>query len=124
MLLIQVIDTGIGIEEDKYDLIFNRFYQIPSEDKSGTVVGTGIGLHLCREFVKLHNGTISVRSQVGKGSTFTVSLPIELPEIQEIISSPDKSDTAGVGERTGISEENEILGQTQQEKYGDAYGAE
>lgn len=115
MLLIQVIDTGIGIEEDKYDLIFNRFYQIPSEDKSGTVVGTGIGLHLCREFVKLHNGAISVRSQVGKGSTFTVSLPIELPEIQEIISSPDKSDTGGVGERTGISEENEIFGQTQQE---------
>ena len=114
LLLIQVSDTGIGIAEDKYDLIFNRFYQIPSEDKSGTVVGTGIGLHLCREFVKLHNGAISVRSEVGKGSTFTVSLPIELPEIQEIITSPDKPDTTGNVESGGVSEPENLSEQLQE----------
>lgn len=105
MLLIQVNDTGIGIEEDKYDLIFNRFYQIPSEDKSGTVVGTGIGLHLCREFVKLHNGSINVKSEIGKGTTFTVSLPVELPEIQEIISSPDKNEIIESMEKEEVHEQ-------------------
>ena len=88
-LLIQITDTGIGIEADKQDLIFNRFYQIPAEEGANPIIGTGIGLHLCREFVKLHNGTISVKSEPGKGSTFTVCLPVELPEIHEIISSPD-----------------------------------
>lgn len=78
------------------------------------MVGTGIGLHLCREFVKLHNGAISVRSEVGKGSTFTVSLPIELPEIQEIITSPDKPDTTGNVESGGVSEPENLSEQLQE----------
>ncbi len=88
-LLIQVTDTGIGIEEDKCELIFNRFYQVPSENEASSVTGTGIGLHICREFVKLHDGTISVESKPGKGSTFTVSLPLALSETEEVISAPE-----------------------------------
>lgn len=88
-LLIQVTDTGIGIDEDKCDLIFNRFYQVPSDSETSSVAGTGIGLHICREFVKLHDGTITVKSEPGKGSTFTVSLPLVLSEMEEVISAPE-----------------------------------
>jgi signal transduction histidine kinase/ligand-binding sensor domain-containing protein/DNA-binding response OmpR family regulator len=91
-LLIQIADTGIGIDPDKYELIFTRFYQIPSGDNTNTTVGTGIGLHICREFVKLHNGTISVAGGPGKGSIFTIALPVALSEIEEVISTPDKND--------------------------------
>ncbi|MDH6303419.1 signal transduction histidine kinase/ligand-binding sensor domain-containing protein/DNA-binding response OmpR family regulator [Parabacteroides sp. PF5-5] len=87
-LCIQISDTGIGIPEDKQELIFNRFYQIPPENEANATIGTGIGLHICREFVKMHNGTITVKSELGKGSTFTVSLPVILSEIEEIISVP------------------------------------
>ncbi|MDR2920705.1 MAG: response regulator [Tannerella sp.] len=91
-LLIHIADTGIGIEPDKHELIFNRFYQVPATgNQVETTVGTGIGLHICREFVKLHNGAISVKSEPGKGSTFTVALPVTLSEIEEIISTPDET---------------------------------
>lgn len=94
-LLIQVADSGIGIKQDKHELIFNRFYQIPSDSKEDSPVGTGIGLHICREFVKLHNGTITVQSEPGKGSTFTVSLPVSLSGIEEIISNPHAAESNG-----------------------------
>lgn len=111
-LLIQIADTGIGIERDKYDLIFNRFYQIPSGDKTDTTVGTGIGLHICKEFVKLHDGTITVESEPGKGSIFTVALPVTMSEIEEIISMPVKPDSTISGEEPDIENsklENTIL---------------
>lgn len=81
-LLIMVEDTGIGIPEDKIDKIFTNFFTL---DGSGS--GTGIGLSLVLEFVKLHGGDIQVTSKVGKGSCFTVILPVvpsENAEIQEI----------------------------------------
>ncbi|MDR1645898.1 MAG: response regulator [Tannerellaceae bacterium] len=88
-LLIQVADTGIGIEPEHCELIFNRFYQAPSANKAGANAGTGIGLHLCREFAKVHNGAISVKSEKGKGSVFTLSLPILTGNVREVISAPD-----------------------------------
>lgn len=109
-LLIQVTDTGIGIASDQYELIFNRFYQIPSKDETDSTVGTGIGLHLCREFVKIHNGTISVESKPGEGSTFTVALPVVLSEIEEVISTPGKVD-ANIPEKE-IEPENHKLENT------------
>jgi signal transduction histidine kinase/ligand-binding sensor domain-containing protein/DNA-binding response OmpR family regulator len=87
-LLIQISDTGIGIVPEQLELIFNRFYQVPPTDQTASVVGTGIGLHLCREFAKIHNGTISVKSEWNKGSSFCLSLPVKQENIQEIISSP------------------------------------
>ncbi|GHU57270.1 hybrid sensor histidine kinase/response regulator [Bacteroidia bacterium] len=90
-VLIQIADTGIGIPPEHLELIFNRFYQVPSTDKSSSTIGTGIGLHLCREFAKIHNGTITVKSEYGKGSTFSLSLPVQLENIQEMISTPHAS---------------------------------
>ncbi len=73
-LFIEVSDTGIGIPEDKLDKIFSRFFQV---DTTGQVEkGTGIGLSLVAEFVKLHGGEIFVKSEMGKGSCFTVKLPV------------------------------------------------
>lgn len=73
-LVIRTEDTGIGIPADKTEKIFTRFFQV---DSSGQVEkGTGIGLSLVAEFVKLHNGEIFVSSEVNKGSCFTVVLPV------------------------------------------------
>ncbi len=72
-----VRDSGAGIPAGKLDRIFDRFYQV---DNSLTreQEGTGIGLALTRELVELHQGSISVSSEPGKGTQFTVVLPLEL----------------------------------------------
>jgi signal transduction histidine kinase/ligand-binding sensor domain-containing protein/CheY-like chemotaxis protein/AraC-like DNA-binding protein len=74
-LTIVIGDTGIGIPEDKHDRIFDRFFQNET-DLSVLNQGSGIGLSIVREFVQLHEGTITVASQPGSGSTFTVQLPV------------------------------------------------
>jgi DNA-binding response OmpR family regulator len=86
-LLIEVSDTGIGIAADQLELIFNRFYQVPLACKSVDAVGTGIGLHICREYARVHNGSITVKSEPGKGSTFTLSLPFNQENVHEVVSS-------------------------------------
>lgn len=73
-VVIKVIDTGIGIPLEKQDKIFERFYQ--AEIPSNLVnQGSGIGLSIVQEFVKVHGGTIEVESSPGRGSCFTVALP-------------------------------------------------
>ncbi|SHO59491.1 hybrid sensor histidine kinase/response regulator transcription factor [Algoriphagus zhangzhouensis] len=72
---IVVSDNGIGIPEDKLGHIFDRFYQVDDE-YSRTGSGTGIGLTLVWELVKILNGEISVSSKEGESTTFTVRLPI------------------------------------------------
>lgn len=71
---IQVKDTGIGISPQDQKKLFQPFKQIDST-LSRKYVGTGLGLSLVKKMVEMHNGTISLESEVGKGSTFTVSLP-------------------------------------------------
>ncbi|MCB0597488.1 MAG: response regulator [Lewinellaceae bacterium] len=74
-LQIAVADTGRGIPASQLDKIFNRFYQIDgSATRHGE--GTGIGLTLTKELVKLLSGAISVESEIGEGTIFTVMLPI------------------------------------------------
>ncbi len=74
-LALHIRDTGVGIPEDKLPFIFDRFYQVDdSHTRAGE--GTGIGLALTRELVKLMDGVISVKSQSGQGTTFEVLLPI------------------------------------------------
>jgi PAS domain S-box-containing protein len=68
---VTITDNGIGIKPEKIDLIFEPFYTF----KAG-VEGTGLGLSVCRGIVQAHNGEIRVESQPGKGSSFTVLLPI------------------------------------------------
>lgn len=74
-LEIRVIDTGIGIAADKRERIFDPFFQ---NDIPGSMLnqGSGIGLSITREFVKLHNGEIFVESEFNEGSCFTVLLPL------------------------------------------------
>ena len=73
-LEIAVSDTGIGMTEAQQAVVFEAFVQ--AEDAtSHTYGGTGLGLAICRDFCELMGGTISVQSSLGKGSTFTVSLP-------------------------------------------------
>lgn len=71
--LIQVADTGKGIPADKLPRIFDRFYQV--DNHSANKTGSGIGLHLVKEYVSLHEGTITVESTEDKGSVFSVKIP-------------------------------------------------
>ena len=68
---ITVADTGMGIPSEEQGLIFDRFYK-----KHEDIQGAGIGLSLCKNIVEHYNGTLSVSSQVGRGTTFTVMLPL------------------------------------------------
>ncbi|RNL56645.1 hybrid sensor histidine kinase/response regulator transcription factor [Pedobacter jejuensis] len=74
LLLISVSDSGIGIENDKLNRIFDRFFQ---SDIPGSLVnqGSGIGLSITKEFVRLHGGDVTAESSVGIGSTFIVKIP-------------------------------------------------
>jgi len=74
ILAIEIKDSGIGIPADQHDKIFERFFQT---DVPASMVnqGTGIGLAITKEFVKLHNGIITVKSEPEKGTCFTVLLP-------------------------------------------------
>ncbi len=72
---IAVQDTGIGIAPEDQAAIFEEFRQVGS-DSAGKREGTGLGLALAKKFVELHGGKIWVQSQVGKGSTFTFTLPV------------------------------------------------
>ncbi|RKG84991.1 ATP-binding protein [Corallococcus terminator] len=69
-----VQDTGVGIPEEELPRIFNRFHRVEGV-RGRSHEGTGIGLALVQELVKLHGGTVRVRSTPGTGTTFTVSLP-------------------------------------------------
>jgi DNA-binding response OmpR family regulator/anti-sigma regulatory factor (Ser/Thr protein kinase) len=81
-----VTDSGIGISPEETEKIFDRFYQV---DGSHTreKEGTGIGLALTKELVELHKGTITVASGVGKGTTFTVRLPVRVHEKISYVAS-------------------------------------
>lgn len=73
--LIKVKDTGAGIPEDKLPHIFERFYQV-DDSRTRKGEGTGIGLTLVHELVKMMGGDIGVKSLLGKGTEFTISLPV------------------------------------------------
>lgn len=72
-------DTGSGFSTDMYEKIFDRFFQIPTDDATLNQ-GSGIGLSITKEFIKLHGGSISVESEEGMGSIFTVFLPLKEQE--------------------------------------------
>jgi signal transduction histidine kinase/ligand-binding sensor domain-containing protein/DNA-binding response OmpR family regulator len=72
---IRISDNGIGIPDERINKIFNRFYQVDGRQTRETE-GTGIGLALTKELVELHKGKTFVESKEGKGTTFTVFLPL------------------------------------------------
>lgn len=72
---IQVKDTGPGIPPDHLRNVFNRFYRVPNQQSS--VRGTGLGLFICRRIIDSHEGELWAESEVGKGTTFHITLPCE-----------------------------------------------
>lgn len=74
-LVIEVEDSGIGIPPEAQQKVFDRFYQHPMPGHMMNQ-GSGIGLSIAGEFVKMHDGSIDLESELGKGSTFTVTLPL------------------------------------------------
>lgn len=74
--LIQVIDRGIGIDTKEQKHIFNKFYRVPSQENE-RLPGTGLGLTIVSHIIKTHGGRIEVESSPGRGSTFSIYLPLE-----------------------------------------------
>jgi signal transduction histidine kinase len=72
---VAIADEGVGIPPDDLPHIFERFYRAGNVSSTHTA-GMGVGLYLVREIVNLHGGDISVTSQLGVGSTFTIALPV------------------------------------------------
>jgi signal transduction histidine kinase/ligand-binding sensor domain-containing protein/DNA-binding response OmpR family regulator len=120
-LAIEVKDTGIGIPADKHDKIFERFFQTDVPE-SMVNQGTGIGLAITREFVKLHSGIITVKSEPDQGTVFTVllpakkifdssirvaSIPVEEEDADQIVS--EESPKSGRKKMILIVEDNEDL---------------
>lgn len=116
--VLQVEDTGVGIPEEEIPHMFERFHRV-KHTRGRTYEGTGIGLSLVKELVMLHHGDISIESEEGIGSTFTVRLPLgnaHLPEDQIVEKNIDNhlsglSETyvneafyLGRGDGTGINE--------------------
>lgn len=93
--LLSVCDTGVGIPEAEMPNMFARFHRVKNS-KGRTFEGTGIGLSLVKELVQLHQGTISVESEEGAGSTFTVRIPLgrdHLPEDQVVEKTGNDSNS-------------------------------
>jgi signal transduction histidine kinase len=94
-VVIEVIDHGLGIPPEQVGKLFQKFARVHSEEHL-KASGTGLGLYICRLIVEGHGGQIWVESEVGKGSTFGMSLPVDariaqrplLPAEREKADSP------------------------------------
>ena len=93
---VAVRDTGVGISPDDQTKIFERFYRVDTA-RGRSQGGAGIGLSIAEWIVQQHDGTIAVRSEIGKGSTFTVELPLlrdngkSKPHVAAMANAPDGS---------------------------------
>ena len=73
---IEVEDSGVGISEEELPKVFEKFFR--SVDPSvQEITGTGLGLSMAYEVIKLHGGELAVQSKLGEGATFTATLPLE-----------------------------------------------
>ena len=96
LMEVTVSDTGIGIPSDEIDNVFDRFHQVKSGNFKGSG-GTGIGLALTKELVELLHGEIDIRSKLGKGTTFTVRVPVGKDHLREeefLLKKPDELSAA------------------------------
>ena len=109
-LEIKVSDTGIGIPEKQLPLIFERFYQV-DDSMTRKTQGTGIGLALAKELVELHRGSISVSSVAGKGTTFTIYMPIN-HELAETTDLKEKTLPANGNTWAEVAEDNNDLSES------------
>ncbi len=110
-----VSDTGKGIPEEKLNKIFDRFYQV-IDSNTRDAEGSGVGLALTKELIDLYRGKISVESKVGKGSTFSVKLPISKEQFKEeeivtITSDEELSKPQKIQEESELTEMEESQNQ-------------
>jgi signal transduction histidine kinase len=94
-VVIEVIDHGIGIPQDQIDRLFQKFQRVRS-DEHMRISGTGLGLYICRLIVEGHGGQVWVESEMGKGSTFGLVLPLDARQAakarqQEAATPPPRS---------------------------------
>jgi signal transduction histidine kinase len=87
-LLIEVADKGYGIAPELVKRIFEKFYRVPRVENADQP-GTGLGLAFVREIMDSHGGSVIVESEVGTGSTFTLRLPVELKDGNDLKKSAD-----------------------------------
>ena len=71
-IIIKIKDSGVGMTEETKEKLFKKFYTTKNPSK-----GTGLGMGICKRIIEDHKGTIEVESERGKGTTFTISLPIK-----------------------------------------------
>lgn len=113
MVTLSVKDNGIGISPDNQKLVFNRFTRANEQhnEQAENIPGAGIGLALVLELVESQQGTITLQSEVGKGSNFIVTLPIAdeqnmVVENLEHISSSSQSEISALSESTPQNQPN------------------
>ena len=106
MLSISVEDTGVGMSEEDIKHIFERFYQ-SSNNAEGTV-GSGIGLHLVKEYVRMHQGEIEVESKQDEGTIFRLLIPMDLKPAGE--NAHENNETTGDApeEHTQLQEDTKL----------------
>ncbi len=92
-VVVRIADTGPGIDKDDQERIFEPFAQINRMDAPGAQ-GTGLGLAICRRIVDAHEGSLTVRSELGEGSTFSVSIPVYAERSEMIALLSDQSEAA------------------------------
>ncbi|MDT7827130.1 tetratricopeptide repeat protein [Pricia sp. S334] len=92
-LLIQVSDSGFGINKNELPFVFDRFYQVDGSSTRDRE-GSGIGLSLSKDLVELMDGTITVSSETGKGTYFTVQIPLEKIKMPKTRMDIDTSETS------------------------------
>lgn len=83
--VVQVEDTGIGIPQMELSQIFERFYRVNS-DRSRSTGGSGLGLAIAKAIVRTHQGSLNVQSELGKGSIFTIHLPLDATSLNSVRS--------------------------------------
>jgi signal transduction histidine kinase/CheY-like chemotaxis protein len=102
-------DTGIGIPEEQLETIFERFNQ-GDNDTTRKYGGTGLGLAIARQLVLLQGGTITLKSEQGKGSEFTVVLPFDLVD-ESAVNTPEQAEAKTAGAQRVLIVEDNLMNQ-------------
>jgi len=111
VLEFKISDNGVGISAEEKQLIFKRFYQAADNLAGRVDPGNGIGLSITREFVEMHDGSISVESEIGKGSVFNVLLPLEVFADSSIKLSLPVETAVGDKELRSRLNNNHVIGE-------------
>lgn len=107
MLRIDVIDTGIGIPDNEIPNIFTRFYQV-NNGMQDPAMGTGIGLHMVKEYISLLQGDLSIDSKVNDGTSVSIYLPISYGILPEKYKEHEELEPSSIPfEHTDKTEDNE-----------------